>query len=460
MKMTPAAQYLRMSTDHQRYSFSNQAAAIGVYAVQHDLQIVRTFEDAGKSGLTLRERPGLQALLAEAVSGKAEFAKVLVLDVSRWGRFQDPDQAAHYEFICREAGVDIVYVAEAFANDGSTMSSVVKHLKRVMAGEYSRELGERIRAGKLRHAPEGFFVGGNLPYGVRSQLVDAQGRALGPDRLSQRKNLREERSIFVWGPPEEIRTIRTIFRWFVDDHLTLVGIARRLNAVGLKPRRAPTWSSSTVRFVLTNEMAVGVFVYGKTSVRLKGRRSGVAPADWIRVRVFKPMVSRSLFDQAQERLQKRWGRNTFLPDEMLAALARLLKEEGRLTTWLVKESRITPSVASYRNHFGSLEEAMRLIGYSRRIGTFSKGQQAMPSKAEMIELLKILLGRHGFLSVSLVNGDAAVPSATSYASRFGSMTAAYAAAGYDVNHQQAILNGKARKRAACQLGADLRSSRV
>ena len=451
MKMTPAAQYLRMSTDHQRYSLSNQAAAIGAYAVEHDLQIVRTFEDAGKSGLTLRERPGLQALLAEAVSGKAEFAKVLVLDVSRWGRFQDPDQAAHYEFICREAGVDIVYVAEAFANDGSTMSSVVKHLKRVMAGEYSRELGERIRAGKLRHAPEGFFVGGNLPYGVRSQLVDAHGAVVGPDRLGQRKNLRDERSIFVWGPPEEIRTIRTIFRWFVVDHLTLVGIARRLNAAGLKPRRAPTWLPSTVRFALTNEMAIGVFVYGKTSIRLKGRRCGVAPADWIRVRVFKSMVSRQLFDQAQERLQKRWGRNTFLPDEMLAALARLLKEEGRLTTQLVKESRVTPSVASYRNHFGSLEEAMRLIGYRRRVGTFSKGQQEIPSKAEMIEMLRALHRCHGFLSVKLVNDDKTLPCASVYASRFGSMTAAYAAAGYDVDHQQAILNGKARKRAVWQL---------
>lgn len=446
--MTPAAQYLRMSTDHQRYSLSNQAAAIGAYAVKHDLEIVRTFEDAGKSGLTLRERPGLQALLAEAVSGSAEFAKVLVLDVSRWGRFQDPDQAAHYEFICREAGVDIVYVAEAFANDGSTMSSVVKHLKRVMAGEYSRELGERIRAGKRRQAPQGFFVGGRLPYGVSSQLVDAKGEALGPDRLGQRKNLRDERSIFVWGPPEEIKTIRTVFHWFVDDHLTLTGIARRLNAAGIKPRNAQTWAASTVRFVLTNEMAIGCFVYGKTSIRLKGRRSYAAPEDWLRVRVFKPMVSRQLFDQAQERLQKRWGRNIFLPDEMLTALTCLLKQEGRLTTQLVKESRITPSVAAYRNHFGSLEEAMRRIGYQRKIGAFTKGQQAMPSKAEMVELLKALHKRHGFLTVDLVNRDRTVPSATAYAKWFGSMTAAYAAAGYNVDHQQAILNGKARKRAA------------
>lgn len=449
--MTPAAQYLRMSTDHQRYSLSNQAAAIGAYAVKHDLEIVRTFEDAGKSGLTLRERPGLQALLAEAVSGSAEFAKVLVLDVSRWGRFQDPDQAAHYEFICREAGVDIVYVAEAFANDGSTMSSVVKHLKRVMAGEYSRELGERIRAGKRRQAPQGFFVGGRLPYGVSSQLVDAKGEALGPDRLGQRKNLRDERSIFVWGPPEEIKTIRTVFHWFVDDHLTLTGIARRLNAAGIKPRNAQTWAASTVRFVLTNEMAIGCFVYGKTSIRLKGRRSYAAPEDWLRVRVFKPMVSRQLFDQAQERLQKRWGRNTFLPDEMLAALTCLLNEEGRLTTQLVKESRITPSVASYRNHFGSLEGAMKLIGYHRRVGTFAKGQKAMPSKAEMIEMLRALQERHGFLSVDLVNDDKTIPCASAYARRFGSMTAAYAAAGYDVDHQQAILNGKARKRATLQL---------
>ena len=44
-----AAQYVRMSTDHQRYSTENQAEAIQAYADAHGMEIVRTYADEGKS---------------------------------------------------------------------------------------------------------------------------------------------------------------------------------------------------------------------------------------------------------------------------------------------------------------------------------------------------------------------------------------------------------------------------
>ena len=50
--LRPAAQYLRMSTDYQRYSLANQAAVIGAYADAEGFDVVRTFEDAGVSGVT------------------------------------------------------------------------------------------------------------------------------------------------------------------------------------------------------------------------------------------------------------------------------------------------------------------------------------------------------------------------------------------------------------------------
>ena len=42
-----AAQYVRMSTIHQRYSIENQAAAIAAYAARYNLNIVRTYRDEG-----------------------------------------------------------------------------------------------------------------------------------------------------------------------------------------------------------------------------------------------------------------------------------------------------------------------------------------------------------------------------------------------------------------------------
>src|SRR5947209_10604220 len=134
----PAAQYLRMSTEEQQYSFLNQAAAIEGYAKVHAFKVVRSYSDPAKSGLVLKRRFGLQQLLRDVVSGNAGFLAILVYDVSRWGRFQDCDEAAHYEFLCRQAGIPVHYCAEPFANDGTLPHMILKWLKRTMAGEYSR----------------------------------------------------------------------------------------------------------------------------------------------------------------------------------------------------------------------------------------------------------------------------------------------------------------------------------
>ncbi|WP_192385959.1 recombinase family protein, partial [Mesorhizobium silamurunense] len=81
-----------------------------------------SYEDAGRSGLNLDGRPGLQQLLADVESGHADFETVVVYDVSRWGRFQNVDESASYEFRCQMAGVRIEFCAEQFANDGACFS--------------------------------------------------------------------------------------------------------------------------------------------------------------------------------------------------------------------------------------------------------------------------------------------------------------------------------------------------
>ncbi len=78
-----AAQYVRMSTDYQRYSIENQATVIAAYAQVHGLTIVRTYRDEGESGLKLKNRAGLIELLDDVQSGHADFHHILVYDVSR-----------------------------------------------------------------------------------------------------------------------------------------------------------------------------------------------------------------------------------------------------------------------------------------------------------------------------------------------------------------------------------------
>ncbi len=96
-----AAQYVRMSTEHQQYSTLNQADKIREYADKRGIEIVRTYADDGKSGLSIGGRASLQKLIADVESGNTDFNLILVYDVSRWGRFQDADESAFSEHQCR-----------------------------------------------------------------------------------------------------------------------------------------------------------------------------------------------------------------------------------------------------------------------------------------------------------------------------------------------------------------------
>jgi DNA invertase Pin-like site-specific DNA recombinase len=155
-KLVRAAEYVRMSTEHQRYSTENQSDAIRQYAQQRGLEIVRTYADEGRSGLNIDGRSGLQRLLSDVESGVADFSVVVVYDISRWGRFQDSDEAASYEYRCRANGARVAYCAEQFENDGSIGSDVQKVVKRRMAAEYSRELSVKVFAGQSRLIRMGF----------------------------------------------------------------------------------------------------------------------------------------------------------------------------------------------------------------------------------------------------------------------------------------------------------------
>ncbi len=120
------------------------------------MEIVRTYSDAGKSGLNIRGRDALLQLIEDVQAARADFQAILVYDVSRWGRFQDADESAYYEYICKRANIAVHYCAEQFANDGSLPSTLLKTIKRTMAGEYSRELSVKVFAGQCRLIELGF----------------------------------------------------------------------------------------------------------------------------------------------------------------------------------------------------------------------------------------------------------------------------------------------------------------
>lgn len=357
-----AAQYVRMSTEHQQYSTENQSDAIRQYADSHGFEIVRTYADEGKSGLRLDGRKALQQLLADVRSGEADFCAVLVYDVSRWGRFQNPDEGAYYELCCDIAGIKVHYCAEQFGNDGSPFSHIIKALKRMMAGEYPRELSVKVFTGQRRLIGLGYRQGGPAGFGLRRQLIDQSGAPKDELARGQQKSIQTDRVVLVPGPSAEVETVNWIYRSFVEEGKREGEIAANLNRQGILTDFGRPWTRGTVHQVLINEKYVGHNVWNRRSFKLKQTRVSNTPEDWVRAdSAFTPIVSQSLFDAAQTIIQRRSIRLT--DDEMLASLHALLQQRGCLSGMIIDECENMPSSGAFRSRFGSLTRAYVLIGY-------------------------------------------------------------------------------------------------
>jgi len=357
-----AAQYVRMSTDHQRYSTENQSDAIAAYAAIHGMEIVATYADEGKSGLNIGGRDALQRLIKDFESDHAGFEALLVYDVSRWGRFQDADESAFYEYQCRRAGVRVIYCAEQFENDGTPVATIVKSVKRAMAGEYSRELSSKVFAGQCRLIELGYRQGGPAGLGLRRLLVDERGEAKGVLTRGEHKSLQTDRVILVPGPPEEADVIRRIYRLFVVTGMTESAIALLLNSEGVLTDLGRAWTRATVHEVLTNEKYIGNNVFNRRSFKLKQHRVRNPPEKWIRAEgVFEPIVAHADFLKARQIILERSKRLS--DEELLDQLQWLLSQHGAISGLIIDERTDMPSSSAYRSRFGSLLRAYQLIGY-------------------------------------------------------------------------------------------------
>src|SRR5450432_1335458 len=362
-ELIPAAQYVRMSTEHQQYSTENQADVLREYAAKRGMAIVRTFSDAGKSGLRIDGRNGLKELIDVVQSGKADFKVILAYDVSRWGRFQDADESAYYEYICKRAGIIVQYCAEQFENDGSPVSTIVKGVKRAMAGEYSRELSAKVFKGQCKLIELGFRQGGPAGYGLRRQLIDQAGRPKSQLQPGEQKSLQTDRVILVPGPEDERATVRRIYRLFIQDLKTEADIAAELNDAGLQAEGGRAWTRGIVREVLTNEKYIGHNVYNRVSFKLKKKRVKNPREMWVRHEgAFESVVDAADFAATQALILER--HRFFSDDQLLDQLKQLATVHGRLSGILIDEAEGTASSAVYRHRFGSLVRAYQLIGYT------------------------------------------------------------------------------------------------
>jgi DNA invertase Pin-like site-specific DNA recombinase len=374
--LIPAAQYARMSTEDQHFPIANQKAAILTYATKNGYVITTTYADAGKSGVEIKHRKELRRLLADVMSGQACFKEILVYDVSRWGRFQDVDEGAHYEFLCRSAGIPVRYCAEQFENDGSLSSSMMKALKRTMAAEYSRELGIKVSAGQRRLALLGFRVTGVAGYGLQRMMVSPDGRRRIVLKNGERKAIKTDHTILVHGPKTEVQCVRKIFE-LANKKMTMKEIAKDINLRNFPRWNGKPWDRFSVRNILRNEKYSGCNIYGKTTRTMCSPTLKIDRRFWIVARdAFVPIVTPQVFSGAQKVVQRKAIRSRRSDACYLRGLKKVLVKKGKLTQRLLKEEGVF-DYKTYYKRFGSVAKAYELAGFqlSPRVAKFSDAQK-------------------------------------------------------------------------------------
>jgi DNA invertase Pin-like site-specific DNA recombinase len=357
-----AAQYLRVSTERQEYSLECQRAGIETYAREHNFTVCRTYLDAAKSGLEIKRRQGLSQLLRDVLAGNCSYSSILVYDVSRWGRFQDPDEAAHYEFLCKTAGVRVHYCAEHFGNDTDLPNVVLKALKRVMAGEYSRELSDKVFAALIRLAHDGYRPGSYAGYALRRMLLSVDKTPKGELSFGERKSVTNERVTLVPGPSNEVRWVQEIYRLFIHEHMGLQHIANELNRLGVLGLHGRNWTRGMVGGILRNPKYKGTLRYNATTQRLRSGSRKNPEAEWVIVPgAYEPVIEPAVFELAQEEFRNRpYNRSN---EQAIEALRSILSTNGRLTPRLIRSELSAFSPEGYRRRFGSLTRAYELAGY-------------------------------------------------------------------------------------------------
>lgn len=355
-----AAQYVRMSTDQQDLSLAVQKDAIAAYASAQGLTLIATYQDEGKSGLRIKNRQGMQRLLADVMDPACPFRTILVYDVSRWGRFQNTDASAYYDYHCRLHGVAVVYVAEAFGSEVGPLAALVKSLKRAMAAEYSRELAVKVRAGQERVISMGYSAGGRPAIGLVRQTVTRDGEPRHILGVNERKGIQSDRIRLVPGSPEEVALLRRIFDLYANTPATVNDLVRLLAAEGHRTRAGGPFTLGIVSALLSCEFFAGNYVWGRRIQTPMGPRPAPAEKQLRSARAIEPLIDPETWGRVQAKKSARASRRRGA-DRMLSELADALRRCPDLSAPELAEYGCVPS-QTYLKTFGSMEAAYALAG--------------------------------------------------------------------------------------------------
>lgn len=210
--------------------------------------------------------------------------------------------------------------------------------------------------------------------------------------------------------------------------MKMTEIAKKLNSNGKAWTDGTLWTAARVREVIGCELVIGRQIVGRTYYRF-GKTGKNDPAEWLTVQLFKPVVSIRRFEAAQRQRRAFYGRRRYTDQELLAHLKMLAAEHGRLTPTIIRD-HAPASLSVYQKRFGSFITAYELAGFKRgRARRIWDDDGNVLSDEALLARLKEHFVRTGNIGGRAIDNDPGLPSCVYVMSRFGSLPAAYAAAG-------------------------------
>jgi len=263
--------YLRVSTEEQAqegFSIRGQEQKLKDYANIKDWTIYKIYADEGISGKNITERPAMNELIEDIKAGKVQ--NVLVFKIDRLTR----------------STADLLYLVELFNEYDCTFNSLMESIDTQTASgrmflkiigifaEFEREnIVERVSLGFERKVKEGYSLcSNNVSYGYD----------------------REKGQKIQTINPKEAETVREIYDMYVNQGLSIVGIAKILNLRGVTTKQGAVWDNSRVRDLISNCNYIGKV---RHHVGDKKREYAVDG-------LHEPITSTELFEEAQKLLAK------------------------------------------------------------------------------------------------------------------------------------------------------------
>jgi len=300
------AYYRHSAEDKQENSVTIQRDHAKKFAALHNVVIIHEEADEGKSGLSA-DRVGFQNLFNNWILNDRAppFEYVLVYDVSRWGRFQNPDEGAMYQYQCAQRGKRLIFVDKGkLEEEQALVSHLHTAIERYMAAEYSRQLSSKVFHGAAKVSQQGFSAGGSACYGMSRLLLDANKQPIRILKAGEHKQISNERVTFTPSNDATTQTVMDVFKLCAERSYSPHKIAADLNKKHIPSPREGQWNRTKILRILRNETYTGTRVYNKRWGRLKEKSRRNPRSEWITCpNAFPAIISREIFEKAQENLK-------------------------------------------------------------------------------------------------------------------------------------------------------------